>query len=155
MHTIDPNLKQFPTPSQTVGPFYAIGLDYLNRQIGGEYRITGKLTDADGAGIPDALLEVWDSKNQAFARIPTAADGGFTIESQAFDFLNVHVLMRGLLRHVHTRVYYPDAAKNNADAVLNAVPATRRATLIAQGSGQHLTWDIHMQGAAETVFFTT
>jgi protocatechuate 3,4-dioxygenase alpha subunit len=66
--------------------------------------------------------------------------------------------MRGLLRHLVTRVYFPDDAANAQDAVLNAVPKDRRATLIAVANPQepeHFSWDIHLQGERETVFFDT
>jgi protocatechuate 3,4-dioxygenase alpha subunit len=54
-----------------------------------------------------------------------------------------------------TRIYFPDEdAANNADPVLEAVPADRRATLIAvPAGGDMLRFDIRMQGPAETVFF--
>jgi protocatechuate 3,4-dioxygenase alpha subunit len=151
---MDANLQPYPTPSQTVGPFYSIGLEWMHGQLPGDIRITGRLLDIDGVGIPDALLEVWDSKHKRFARIPTAVDGGFVIHTGSFQFLSVHVLMRGLLRHVHTRVYSPEANLIE-DEVFGLVPQSRRATLVAQGSGRTLTWDIHMQGAKETVFFST
>jgi protocatechuate 3,4-dioxygenase, alpha subunit len=37
--------------------------------------------------------------------------------------------------------------------VLNLVPAARRGTLIARKQGDVWRWDVHMQGASETVFF--
>jgi len=72
--------------------------------------------------------------------------------------INVIVLMRGLLLHTFTRIYFSDEAEANAkDAVLDSVPAERRDTLIAKRSesGGAVTYrlDIHMQGPAETVFF--
>ena len=56
-----------------------------------------------------------------------------------------------------TRVYFPDhEAANAADPVLRAVtdPA-RRATLVARAGpdASHLTFDVHLQGEGETVFF--
>jgi protocatechuate 3,4-dioxygenase, alpha subunit len=58
-------------------------------------------------------------------------------------------------RRAATRIYFPDEeAANAADPVLEAVPAGRRATLIAQPAGEnYLRFDIIMQGAGETVFF--
>jgi protocatechuate 3,4-dioxygenase alpha subunit len=56
-----------PTPSQTVGPFFAIGLPYAG---GGEIvppgtpgarRWEGRVFDGAGEPVPDALLEVWQS----------------------------------------------------------------------------------------------
>jgi protocatechuate 3,4-dioxygenase alpha subunit len=68
------------------------------------------------------------------------------------------VFMRGLLTHAYTRIYFSDeAAANAADPVLAAVPAERRATLVAirdeTPGGIVYRFDIHMQGERETVFF--
>ena len=65
------------------------------------------------------------------------------------------VFSRGMLDRSVTRIYFPDEAEANAaDPVLEAVPAERRATLVAQPAGENLLrFDIHMQGADETVFF--
>jgi protocatechuate 3,4-dioxygenase alpha subunit len=54
-----------------------------------------------------------------------------------------------------TRLYFPDeTAANDADPVLQLVPAHRRATLIAAPAEDNLLrFDIHMQGDNETVFF--
>lgn len=73
-------------------------------------------------------------------------------------FITVVVFMRGLLSHTYTRLYFSDeASANQADPVLNKVSEQRRATLIAQrkdsGTGPEYHFDIHMQGAQETVFF--
>lgn len=73
-------------------------------------------------------------------------------------YITVVVFMRGLLSHAYTRIYFSDeASANQADPVLNSVAEQRRATLIAQrkdtGTGPEYHFDIHMQGAEETVFF--
>ncbi|MDY0206037.1 MAG: protocatechuate 3,4-dioxygenase subunit alpha [Pseudomonas sp.] len=73
-------------------------------------------------------------------------------------FITVVVFMRGLLSHAYTRLYFSDeASANQTDPVLNTVAEQRRATLIAQrkdtGTGPEYHFDIHMQGAEETVFF--
>ncbi|MGR4869124.1 protocatechuate 3,4-dioxygenase subunit alpha [Variovorax sp. LARHSF232] len=73
-------------------------------------------------------------------------------------FINAIVTMRGLLLHTFTRIYFSDEATANAkDAVLQSVPAERRSTLVAQRSEEGgqvtYTFDIHMQGERETVFF--
>ncbi|MES5489026.1 protocatechuate 3,4-dioxygenase subunit alpha, partial [Bradyrhizobium sp. INPA03-11B] len=52
------------------------------------------------------------------------------------------------------RIYFDDEAGNAADSTLALVPADRRATLIAErGAGNAYTFDIHLQGDNETVFF--
>jgi len=59
-----------------------------------------------------------------------------------------------LLRHLVTRMYFPDEpAANSADPVLNLVEPDRRPTLLARDDGGVLRFDIHLQGEGETVFF--
>lgn len=68
--------------------------------------------------------------------------------------LVVTVFMRGLLKHLMTRVYFPDEPGNRDDPVLALVPPERRATLVARKTGEgELEWNIALQGADETVFF--
>ena len=56
------------TTSQTVGPFFLIGLQrlFVDNLIGpgvsGErIEIEGRVLDADGRGVPDAMLELWQA----------------------------------------------------------------------------------------------
>ena len=66
--------------------------------------------------------------------------------------LAVTVFMRGLLRHLFTRVYFPDEPANCTDPILNMVTPARRQTLIArQSTYGMLRWDVRMQGDDETV----
>jgi protocatechuate 3,4-dioxygenase alpha subunit len=102
-----------------------------------------------------------------FGRVPTEADGSFrfvTVKPGTVPGPNglpqaphimVSVFMRGLVKHVATRMYFPDeAAANAADAVLALAPAERRGTLIASDAGNGtLRWNIVLQGPGETVFF--
>jgi len=63
--------------------------------------------------------------------------------------------MRGLLKHLSTRMYFPDDAQaNENDWILQQVPAARRATLVAQQTDNGgLRWEVVLQGKGETVFF--
>lgn len=66
-------------------------------------------------------------------------------------YVSVCVFARGLLHHLFTRAYLADGA----DPLLDALPAERRATLLAQPQeGAHRTYrfDIRLQGEGETVF---
>ena len=66
----------------------------------------------------------------------------------------VTIFMRGLLKQLLTRIYFPDDPANADDPVLNLVPAERRATLIARKrSDGALEWNVVLQGKNETVFF--
>jgi len=182
------------TTSQTVGPFFAIGLAWLEKtslagpNVSGE-RITieGRVLDGDGKPIPDALIEVWQANSQGkyshpddeqskpvepgfkgFGRMLTDAEGKFqlsTIKPGAVPGPNgklqaphilVMVFMRGLLRHLYTRIYFPDDPANASDFALSLVEPARRETLIAKkkgGQNAALEWNVIMQGPGETVFF--
>ena len=68
----------------------------------------------------------------------------------------VNVFMRGQLKQLVTRIYFPDDPANAEDAVLALVPAERRGTLVAKKSAQKsgvLEWNVILQGRDETVFF--
>jgi protocatechuate 3,4-dioxygenase alpha subunit len=68
--------------------------------------------------------------------------------------LNVTIFMRGLLKHLQTRMYFPDDPANASDPILALVPAERRPTLIARRIGEGvLEWNVILQGRDETVFF--
>ena len=95
--------KQGLTPSQTVGPYLHIGLDWLNVSelaatdvMGKRLSIRGQLRDADGLPVPDGLIEIWqanshgkyahpadtrdlplDKNFSGFGRMPTDASGSF------------------------------------------------------------------------------
>src|SRR5215468_11994798 len=68
----------------------------------------------------------------------------------------VTVFMRGLLRRLVTRIYFPNEPANSEDFALNLVEASRRKTLIANPVAGHagaLEWNVQLQGTNETVFF--
>ncbi len=182
------------TTSQTVGPFFAIGLNRLKRVdmagpgISGErVIIAGRVVDGDGKPVPDAMIEIWqanshgkyahpeDNQNkplepgfQGYGRIPVDSGGRFCLvtikpgtvpgpqgKPQA-PHLAVSVFMRGLMKRLVTRIYFPDDPANAGDFVLNLVPPERRATLIAQRNANEigtLEWNVILQGLNETVFF--
>jgi protocatechuate 3,4-dioxygenase, alpha subunit len=108
-----------------------------------------------------------DQTFRGFGRCPTGRDGSFTIVTlkpgplpfgdgrTEAPHIDVSVFARGMLDRTVTRIYFPDeAAANDADPVLAAVPDERRATLIAVPAGESLLrFDIHLQGDGETVFF--
>lgn len=108
----------------------------------------------------------WTDGFRGFGRCATAADGGWAIWTlkpgtvrmgggpAAAPHVDVSVFARGLLDRVVTRVYFGDEqAANAADPVLAALPADRRATVVAEPGpdGYHL--DIRLGGEHETVFF--
>jgi protocatechuate 3,4-dioxygenase, alpha subunit len=71
--------------------------------------------------------------------------------------INVLLLSRGLLIHLHTRIYFEGEPANAADPLLSSIEDMAvRGTLLARregsGSPAHYRWDIVMQGENETVF---
>jgi protocatechuate 3,4-dioxygenase alpha subunit len=58
------------TPSQTVGPFYSIGLTRKPMNVmatdatqGQRVRIEGQVFDGDGVAIPDVMVEIWQANS--------------------------------------------------------------------------------------------
>ena len=92
--------KLIPTSSQTVGPYFRIGLDQLiersepQHSNSGCIAVHGQVFDRDGAPVPDAMLEFWSAADAAqgspadtsrpefplgFARASTDLDGSFSL----------------------------------------------------------------------------
>lgn len=119
-----------PTPSQTVGPFFTIGLcrERQNEVVpGGSVHVVGHVLDGNAEPVVDALIELWQP--EGWGRCGTDAEGRFEFltERPADGYADVMVFARGLLKHLVTRCDFGD------DDVV------------------HL--DIHLQGDEETIFF--
>jgi protocatechuate 3,4-dioxygenase alpha subunit len=155
------------TPSQTVGPYYAIGLSRRSQNElvapsdPAAVTLTGRLLDGEGDPI-DGMIEVWDAVARRWGRSGTDADGRFSFvvakpsagAAGEAPRLDVHVFARGLLKHQLTRIYFPDEEQANArDPVLSSVPEEARESLIAEAEDGALRFDIRMQGERATVFF--
>lgn len=140
------------TPSQTVGPFYAIG---LCRRADEELdpngvEVAGRLLDGQGEPIRDGMVEVWDRARRLWGRSGTDAEGRFRfVVPREGDVLEAFVFARGLLRHQRTRIYL----REGDDEVWTALDQARRETLLARADGDGLRFDIRMQGDHATVFF--
>ena len=93
------------TPSQTVGPFFALGLPWADGPhavppgTAGAFWIRGRVIDGAGEPVPDALIETWQADPsgrfdhpddprgavapadgfRGFARCPTDADGRYSV----------------------------------------------------------------------------
>jgi protocatechuate 3,4-dioxygenase alpha subunit len=146
------------TPSQTVGPYFAYGLTPQQYSYGfnslannelvplekDQILIKGRVFDGNGASIPDAMLEIWDAKNQLFGRFGTGTekDNSFIFKTQKPELI-----------HSYTRIYFSDESLNSSDPVLLQVEENRRNTLIATKHANYYEFNIFMQGENETVFF--
>ncbi len=167
------------TPSQTVGPYLAIGLLW---QDGPDVVPEG----TPGAVVTDALVETWqadpdgrfdhpDDPRGAVARPGFRGFGRSETVSGEFavctlkpgrvpdgegglqaPHLDVSVFARGLLDRVVTRICFADEVGANAeDVVLRSLPSDEeRATLLAEVTDDGYRLDIRLQGPGETVFFT-
>src|SRR5215211_560089 len=151
-----------PTPSQTVGPFFNIGLpgqkppELVADGTDGAVRVEGTVFDGEGEPVPDALIEVWQANaagRYGFLTVkpgPVPAPGG----GMQAPHLAVSVFARGLLKQLATRIYFPDEEEANAaDAILQSVDPERRSTLVASELDGRLRFDVRLQGDGETVFF--
>ena len=156
------------TPSQTVGPFFSIGLcarpqhELVPEAAEGAVAISGRVTDGDGEPVPDAVVEAWDRAAGRWGRCATDADGVYRLVSarpsavpgSGAPHLALLVFARGLLKPLMTRMYLPDEAEANAaDPVLSALEPDERATLVARPADGGLTFDIRLQGGGQTTFF--
>ncbi len=161
-------MKLLTTPSQTVGPYLHIGMNWLNntelaaKHIEGEHIVLqGRVVDADGAPVPDGLIEIWqanangnyahpddmravkhESGFTGFGRTPTDAKGYFHFSTikpgsvpRADGKLQApHIMVNVFARGLLKQLVtrvYFPGDDHQNDPVLQSVPAARRASLIA------------------------
>jgi protocatechuate 3,4-dioxygenase alpha subunit len=149
----------------------------------GAVRLEGRLLDGRGQPVPDGLIEILQADPagsyapgngqqggfRGFGRCKTGSEGEFsflTVKPGRVPYpdgrlqaphIEVLVFSRGLLKHLVTRIYFPDEeVANAADPVLASItdPGVR-STLVARDDGGVLVFDIHMQGDRETAFLAT
>jgi protocatechuate 3,4-dioxygenase alpha subunit len=169
------------TTSQTIGPFsheawqWAVDGCHPDRLQTSAPTITisGRVFDGDGAPVNDAQIEAWLPEAEAceagqplpaFRRLPTGDQGEFSLRlsmpprvddsSAGEPAAYITVFARGLTKHQFTAVFLEDDPALPQSAILEQVPAARRATLIANKLGDaEYRWDIWLQTDKETVFF--
>jgi len=118
------------TPSQTVGPYFTIGLcrERQNEVVpGGSVHVVGHVLEGTGEPVADALIELWQP--EGWGRCGTDAEGRFEFltERPADGYADVIVFARGLLKHLVTRCEF--------------------------GEGDVVQFDVRLQGEQETAFF--
>lgn len=170
-----------PTPSQTVGPFFSLGLSWIDTHElvepgrAGAVVLFGRVLDGAESPVPDALIEIFqaspdgrfdpsaEERWSGFGRCLTDDDGAYrfvtvkpgVVGEHSAPHIDVSVFARGLLQRVVTRCYFPDEADaNREDVVLRAIDDEAvRASLVAVPDGEGLRFDVRLQGAGETAFF--
>lgn len=163
-----------PTGEMTLGPFFprefAQGANDLTAVEGkkaeGEViEITGRVFQADGSALDNVVLEIWQADAQGrfdnpdffgWGRAATNQDGIYSFKSikpgacpGRAPHVNFLVLYSGLMRALHTVMFFDDAK----DPVLDAVPSSRKQKLIAARNGSTYRFDIRLRGEGETPFF--
>ena len=132
------------TPSQTVGPYYSIGLCRRPEAelVTGGVRLAGRLLDGQGEPIRDGVVEVFDPQTRTWGRSGTDEEGRFAfVVPREAPRLEAFVFARGLLRHQLTRIYLDGGADAEDE------------TLVAARDGDGFRFDIRMQGDQATLFF--
>ena len=122
------------TPSQTVGPYYEIGLCRRpeNELVEDGVRLVGRLLDGQEEPVSDGIIEIWDAARRLWGRCGTDAEGRFSfLIAPDTPHVEAYVFARGLLRHQLTRIELADA--ENEDGAFR--------------------FDIRLQGERQTVFF--
>lgn len=143
---------------------------------GERIHVFGTVYDGAGQPVNDALIEIWQADGEGrfhteraetdfdgFGRFATGEKGEFRFETlkpgriddgeSHAPHLDLHFFSRGMLHTLFTRLYFDDE-RNEGDALLQQVPEARRSTLVAKKRGEsEYRFDIHLQGADETVFF--
>jgi protocatechuate 3,4-dioxygenase, alpha subunit len=111
-----------------------------------------------------------DPNFRGFGRVSTDAEGGFRFTTirpgpvpgrgnalQA-PHIAVAIFARGLLKQLHTRIYFAGEQANDSDPVLSSIddPAIRQTLIAVRQPGSRpptYRFDIVLQGARETAFF--
>jgi protocatechuate 3,4-dioxygenase alpha subunit len=155
------------TPSQTIGPFFAEGLQWAvdataSAPFADAVQITGRVLDADNMGVIDALLEIWQPgvpsevrSLRGFQRVATDGEGGFRFwmpaPASAPQHADVTLFARGLLRGLFTRVYLPGSS-GKIDIPSNVPRQQLDSLRVKTLSPGVYKWNIHLCGPDETVF---
>jgi len=150
----------------------------------GSVRLHGYVYDGHGAPVPDALLEIRQADARGlvprvagslrregapftgWGRSTTDRTGHYwfsTVEPAA-PFIAMTVFARGLLDRLFTRIYLPTEPEAlAADPLLAGLGPDDRERLVAtweddpstaSGQAASLRFDVHLQGARESVFLT-
>ena len=161
------------TPSQTVGPYFSLGLvgRASHELVADGIRISGRVLDGAGDPVPDAVVELWQADEEGtyrgdfgWARAGCDVEGRYWFRTvkpgriadeeggMQAPHLVLLVFARGLLKPVLTRMYFPDEEEANVgDLVLSGVEDP--APLVAAQGSDGLEFDLRLQGDGAVVAF--
>jgi protocatechuate 3,4-dioxygenase alpha subunit len=173
---------RFPSPGQTIGPFYGFALPYDGDNVlippgdARAVRLQGRVLDGDRLPVPDALIEIWQADSEGripqiegslrrdgftftgWGRAATDPSGHYwfsTVTPGAVDGAAPFFALTVFARGLLDRLFtraYLPGDAAGADPFLASVEPVRRPTLIAVPEDAGYRFDIHLQGEDETVF---
>lgn len=150
------------------------------KALGEAIEIFGCVRQEDDTALDNLVLEIWQADAKGIFAHPAdprqaEADAGFfgwgraaTDKSGNYAFrtirpgapagrarhVNVMVMFSGLMRILKTTMFFPGDKANESDPVLAAVPAARRALLVArEETPGRYRFDLKLRGEHETPFF--
>jgi len=180
MTTLSPTPGQTVGPFFHYGLPYEGGAELMPAGHPDAIRLHGTVLDGADEPVPDALIEIWQADSEGrivqepgslhrdgwtftgWGRAATDVAGHYSFSTllpgatspEDAPFFAVTVFARGLLDRLFTRAYVPEHPALADDALLAALPADRRDTLIAAADATGFVFDIRLQGDRETVFLT-
>lgn len=143
-------MKLVPTASQTVGPFFHVGLarpelaDLTEggKALGERIIIEGQVRDGDGVGVPDAMLELWQANAAGKYRHPEDPQDK-PVDANFVGFGRAFTDKEGRYRFTTVR---PGAVPGRG----NALQAPHIAmTVFARGLLKHLTTRLYFADLAQ------
>ena len=168
------------TPAQTIGPFFAFGLEYDGNSSlvppgsPGAIRLHGRVLDGAGEPVPDALVELWQTDPDGrVVRQPGSLhrDGhtftgwgrAATDRAGTYSFTTLtpggspdgptYFALAVFARGLLDRLFTRAYLPGQPDdRLLTSLDAAQRATLVAKEDPQGYRFDIVLQGDGETVF---
>jgi protocatechuate 3,4-dioxygenase alpha subunit len=111
--------------------------------------LRGELVDGDGVAVTDGMIEVWQPVERLWGRCGTHPGGAFSF------VISKPAARAGQAPHLELYVFPDEREANAADPVFAGLVEADRARLVADREDDGLRFDIHLQGARETIFFST
>ncbi|MFK7834958.1 MAG: protocatechuate 3,4-dioxygenase subunit alpha [Sulfitobacter sp.] len=160
-----------------------LGASMITGDVAGQrITLKGQIFDGTGTPLRDAMIEAWqadaaglyagqdgaDPHFTGFGRCPcNAKDGSFAFDTvrpgpvawpaggKQAPHITLWIVARGINLGLHTRAYFADAPENDTDPVLGRIEHRVRVKTLLAAPENDFTYkfNIHLQGADETIFF--